>query len=314
MKVLYAGTPHVAATPLQYLAAQPDIDVVAVVTRTDAPVGRKKVLTPSPVAQTAVQLGIPVIKADRVDTGIIAQIQATGADIAAVVAYGALLKRDALEAIPRGWVNLHFSALPAWRGAAPVQHSLLAGETVAAATTFVLDEGMDTGPVLRGFTDPVRPDDTAGTVLNRLSELGGSVLADSLRDLASGVTPTPQTGVPSKAPKLTAADGRLDWQQPASALIARVRAVTPEPGAWTEFDGARFKITGHLQEHTEDGAQEESLSPGEVVVIHRNVLVGTGSVPVELTSVQPSGRRSMTAVDWARGRLTGTQPGEVIFR
>lgn len=303
-----------AVGPLQYLAAEPDIDVVAVLTRTDAAVGRKKVLTPSPVAQAAADLGIPAIKANRVDPGVLAQISASSADVGAVVAYGALLKPEALEALPLGWVNLHFSALPAWRGAAPVQQSLLAGETTAAATTFVLDAGMDTGPILRTLTDPVRHDDVAGTVLERLGVMGAPVLADSLRDLAAGVQPSPQRGDSSLAPKLTGMDGRIDWGQPAERIVARVRAVTPEPGAWTELDGTRFKLTGRVvplggADSTGDGTSELRVGPGLVRLQGKRVLVGTGTLPVELTTVQPAGKKSMAAADWARGRLTAAQSG-----
>ncbi|MDO5619817.1 methionyl-tRNA formyltransferase [Kocuria sp.] len=330
MKVLFAGTPQVAVEPLKFLAAQEDIDVVGVLTRTDAPAGRKRRLTPSPVAQAATDLGLHVIKANAVDEPVLEQIRATGAQVGAVVAYGALLKAPVLAALPLGWVNLHFSALPQWRGAAPVQRSLLAGELTAAATTFVLDPGMDTGPILRGFTETVQADDVAGTVLSRLSVEGAPVLADSLRDLAAGIEPTPQSGVGSLAPKLTAADGRLNWNRPAHRVAARVRAVTPEPGAWCELDGARFKITGPLllESNTEaalrdspgesDGTDQSDgtdapLQPGEVRLVQHNVVVGTGSTPVVLTQVQPAGKKAMAATDWARGRLAGTQPGEVVL-
>lgn len=309
MKILYAGTPDVAVPPLRHLTEQPDLDVVAVLTRTDAPKGRKKTLTPSPVADAATELGIPVIKANRVDDTITEQIRATGAEAAAVVAYGALLRRAALDAVPLGWVNLHFSLLPAWRGAAPVQRALMAGEMTAGATTFVLDEGMDTGPVLRTLTDPVRDDDVAGTVLTRLAHLGAPVLADSLRDLSAGVQTAPQTGEASLAPKLTGADGRIDWQAPADRISALVRAVTPEPGAWTELEGLRFKITGRVVER----ADQPGWSPGQVRLHDRAVLVGTGTHPVELTEVQPSGKKSMQAGDWGRGHLAQHGVGEVRF-
>ncbi|KAA9393395.1 methionyl-tRNA formyltransferase [Kocuria coralli] len=299
MKVLYAGTPDVAVAPLRHLAAAEDIDVVGVLTRTDAPVGRKKVLRPSPVAAAADELGLPVIKANRVDQETVERIRRTGAEAAAVVAYGALLKRDALDAVPLGWVNLHFSILPAWRGAAPVQRSLLAGEMTAGATTFVLEEGMDTGPVLRTFTEPVRDDDVAGTVLARLSDLGAPVLLDSLRDLVAGVQPRPQAGQASLASKLTGPDGRIDWGRPAPEIAARVRAVTPEPGAWTEMDGARFKITDRVAEHP--GVTD--LAPGAVTLRDKRVLVGTSTHAVELLQVQPAGKKTMAAGDWARGRL-----------
>lgn len=305
MKVLYAGTPAVAVAPLHHLSGCSEIEVVAVLTRQDAPVGRKKVLTPSPVAAAAQELGYPVIKANRVDAATVDRIRETKAEIGAVVAYGALLKQEALNALPLGWVNLHFSLLPAWRGAAPVQHALLAGEMTAGATTFVLDEGMDTGPVLRTFTDPVHDDDVAGTVLTRLSELGAPVLADSLRDLTQGVAPRPQMGEASLAPKLSADDGRVRWGEPAEAVAARIRAVTPEPGAWTELDGARFKITDRVVPH----AEAAPLAPGRVAVVNKRVLVGTGTHPVEVTHVQPAGKKPMVARDWARGRLPGGAPG-----
>lgn len=313
MKVLFAGTPQVAVAPLKHLAHQEDIEIVGVLTRPDAPLGRKRTLTPSPVAQAARELGLRVITANRVDADVIDEIQETDAQVGAVVAYGALLKPAALQALPLGWVNLHFSALPAWRGAAPVQRSLLAGETTAAATTFVLDEGMDTGPILRSFTEPVRADDVAGTVLERLSHLGAPVLADSLRDLVAGVTPTAQTGQATNAPKLSGADGRLDWGQPAEDIAARVRAVTPEPGAWTDLDGARFKITGHVVEDIGELRPKDSVQPGQVQVKDGVVLVGTGTQPVALTRVQPSGKKSMAATDWARGRLAGADTSEVKF-
>lgn len=312
MKVIYAGTPDVAVEPLKFLAAQPDIDIVAVLTRCDAPVGRKKIMTPSPVAQMACQLSVPTIKANRVDTEIIDTIAATGAEIGAIVAYGALLTKQALEALEKGWVNLHFSALPAWRGAAPVQRALLAGETTMAATTFVLDEGMDTGPVVRKFSDSLRSDDVAGTVLERLSHMGAPVLADSLRDIVSGVIPTPQVGHATLAPKLTSADARLDWHQPGQHIAAKVRAVSPEPGAWTELESTRFKILGPVFEHNTDEPLPK-LEPGRVSIVNRRVFVGTGTHPLELVRVHPAGKKPMDAIDWARGRLGTDQSQGVTF-
>lgn len=298
LRVLYAGTPDTAVIPLDALLAREEIDVVAVLTREDAPVGRKKVMTPSPVAQRAAERGLPVLKANRVTPQLTAAIAATGAQIAAVVAYGALLPRPVLDAVPHGWINLHFSLLPQWRGAAPVQRSLMAGDTVMGATTFVLDEGMDTGDVVGTLTDPLRPEDTAGTVLERLSRLGAPLLADSLLAVASGqAAPVPQRGDASLAPKLTTAEARVDWRHPAVAIAHRVRGVTPEPGAWTEYRGQRFKLDRVIP-----APQLTGPAPGQVTVRDKAVYVGTGSYAVELTSVQPAGRKPMSALDWARGQ------------
>lgn len=298
LKVLYAGTPATAVIPLDALLAREEIDVVAVLTREDAPVGRRKVLTPSPVAARAAEHGLPVLKANRPTPQLAAEIAATGAQIAAVVAYGALLPRTVLDAVAHGWINLHFSLLPQWRGAAPVQRALMAGDGLVGATTFVLDEGMDTGDVVGTLTDPVRPQDTAATVLERLSRLGAPLLADSLLAVASGrAAPVAQRGEASLAPKLTSADARIDWNHPAVALAHRVRGVTPEPGAWTEYHGRRVKLGRVVPVPGLTG-----LAPGAVTVRDGTVYAGTGSYAVELTSVQPAGKKPMPAPEWARGQ------------
>ena len=303
MRVLYAGTPDVAVSPLDALV-EAGLTVVGVLTREDAPLGRKKVMTPSPVAQRAAAHGLPVLKANRATPQLAAAIAATGAQIAAVVAYGALLPRPVLDAVPHGWINLHFSLLPQWRGAAPVQRSLMAGDTVMGATTFVLDEGMDTGDVVGTLTDPLRPDDTAGTVLERLSRLGAPLLADSLLAVASGrAAPAPQRGETSPAPKLTTAEARIDWRHPAVAVGHRVRGVTPEPGAWTEHRGRRVKLGRVIP-----APQLTGLAPGRVAVRDEAVYVGTGSYAVELTSVQPAGKKPMSALDWVRGQQREGDP------
>lgn len=303
LKVLYAGTPATAVIPLDALVARDDLDVVAVLTREDAPVGRKKVMTPSPVAQRAEELGIPVLKANRATAELVAELRATGARIAAVVAYGALLPRPVLDVFEHGWINLHFSLLPRWRGAAPVQRSLMAGDTTMGATTFVLDEGMDTGPVVGTLTDPVRDDDTAGSVLERLSHSGAALLGDSLIAVATGaVTPAPQEGEPSLAPKLNGAQARIDWTAPADTITHHVRGVTPEPGAWTEYRGQRIKV-----ERVIPAPDVTGLAPGRVEARGSAVFAGTGSHAVELIRVQPSGKKSMPALDWARGQQRGEQ-------
>jgi methionyl-tRNA formyltransferase len=272
-------------------------DVVAVLTRPDAPIGRKRVLTPSPVAARAAELGIEVIRASRVDDAVTAQIAAAKPDVAAIVAYGGLIPRAALDVPPHGWINLHFSLLPAWRGAAPVQRAVIAGDDVTGAVTFLLEEGLDTGPVLGTLTESVRTDDTAGALLERLSHSGAVLLAQTLSAVEAGkAAPQPQAGDVSLAPKLTLDDGRLDWKQPALAIGRRARGVTPEPGAWTTLEGQRVKL-----EPVRLRPGGPALAPGAVLLDGKNVLVGTGSHAVELTRIQPSGKKMMAAADWARG-------------
>lgn len=295
--ILYAGTPATAVIPLDALAAREDFEIVAVLTREDAPVGRKKVMTPSPVAQRAAELGLPVIKANRASDELVNQLAQTGAKIAAVVAYGALLPRPVLDVFEHGWINLHFSLLPQWRGAAPVQRSLMAGDSMMGATTFLLDEGMDTGPVIGTLTDPVRPEDTAGSVLERLSHAGSALLADSLVAVATGeAVPVAQHGEASMAPKLTGAQARIRWEDPAVAISHHIRGVTPEPGAWTTLHDQRVKVNRVIPQ-----PQVTGLRPGEVTLEDKSVLVGTGSYAVELTQIQPAGKKPMDALAWARG-------------
>jgi methionyl-tRNA formyltransferase len=272
-------------------------DVVAVLTRPDAPIGRKRVLTPSPVAARAAELGIGVIHATRVDDAVTARIAAARPDVAAIVAYGGLIPRAALDVPPHGWINLHFSLLPAWRGAAPVQRAVIAGDDVTGAVTFLLEEGLDTGPVLGTLTESVRADDTAGALLERLSHSGAVLLAQTLSAVEAGqAAPQPQAGEVSLAPKLTIDDGRLDWKQPALAIGRRARGVTPEPGAWTTLDGQRVKL-----EPVRLRPDSSGLKPGTILLDGKNVLVGTGSHAVELTRIQPAGKKMMAAADWARG-------------
>ena len=296
MRVLFAGTPAVAVPSLDALVGA-GFDVVAVLTRPDAPVGRKRVLTPSPVAQRAAELGIEVIHAARVNAETTARISAIQPDVAAIVAYGGLIPPAALG-IPRyGWVNLHFSLLPAWRGAAPVQRSVIAGDDVTGAVTFRLEEGLDTGPVFGTLTEAVKPQDTAGDLLERLSHSGAVLLAQTLSAIQAGkASPQPQTGEVSLAPKLTLEDGHLNWSHPALAIGRQARGVTPEPGAWTLLDGQRVKL-----EPVRLRPDVSGLAPGSVALQGKAVLVGTGSHAVELTRIQPAGKKMMAAADWARG-------------
>jgi methionyl-tRNA formyltransferase len=296
VRVLFAGTPAVAVPSLDALV-EAGFDVVAVLTRPDAPVGRKRVLTPSPVAQRAAELGIHVIHAARVDADAIAGISAVRPDVAAIVAYGGLVPPAALGIPRHGWVNLHFSLLPAWRGAAPVQRSVMAGDDVTGAVTFQLEEGLDTGPVFGTLTEAVRPQDTAGDLLERLSHSGAVLLAQTLSAIAAGkASPQPQAGEVSLAPKLTLEDGHLNWAHPALAISRQARGVTPEPGAWTLLDGQRVKV-----EPVRLRPDVSGLAPGSLAMQGKTVLVGTGSHAVELTRIQPAGKKMMAAADWARG-------------
>ncbi|MCC3301730.1 methionyl-tRNA formyltransferase [Arthrobacter sp. zg-Y895] len=299
LRVLFAGTPAVAVPSLDALI-DAGFDVVGVLTRPDAPLGRKKVLTPSPVAARAEELGLPVIRAAKVDDEAIAAIAALAPDVAAIVAYGALVPARALTVPKHGWINLHFSLLPAWRGAAPVQHAVIAGDDITGASTFLLETGLDTGPVYGTLTETVRPEDTSGDLLERLSHSGAVLLAQTLSAVDAGAAvPVPQEGDITLAPKLTIDDARVDWQQPALAIRRRINGVTPEPGAWTIWDGARFKIgAATLRSDVTD------LRPGQVRFTGGGdaaAVVGTGSHGLELLRVQPAGKKMMPGADWARG-------------
>jgi methionyl-tRNA formyltransferase len=299
MRVLFAGTPAVAVPSLDALI-DAGFDVAAVLTRPDAPTGRKRVLTPSPVAARAAELGLEIIHAAKVDAGVTARIAAVRPDVAAIVAYGGLVPRAALDIPRHGWINLHFSLLPAWRGAAPVQRAVIAGDDITGAVTFQLEEGLDTGPVIGTLTEQVLPDDTAGTLLERLSHSGSVLLAQTLSAIDSGAaSPQPQQGEVSLAPKLTLEDGRIDWSEPALAIGRRARGVTPEPGAWTTLDGQRVKLEPVLLR-----PEQPALAPGHAAMDGKRVLVGTGSHPVELVRVQPAGKKMMSAADWARGQAS----------
>ncbi|MDQ0147636.1 methionyl-tRNA formyltransferase [Pseudarthrobacter niigatensis] len=296
MRVLFAGTPAVAVPSLDALV-DAGFNVVAVLTRPDAPLGRKRVLTPSPIAQRAAELGIEVIRAARVDADAIAGIAAVQPDVAAIVAYGGLVPPDALGIPRHGWVNLHFSLLPAWRGAAPVQRSIMAGDDVTGAVTFQLEEGLDTGPVFGTLTEAVKAQDTAGDLLERLSHSGAVLLAQTLSAIDAGkAAPQAQAGDVSLAPKLTLEDGHLNWAHPALAISRQARGVTPEPGAWTLLNGQRVKL-----EPVRLRPDVSGLAPGAVELNGKAVLVGTGSHAVELTRIQPAGKKMMAAPDWARG-------------
>ncbi len=308
MRLVFAGTPEVALPALDAIAASRH-ELVAVVTRPDAPAGRGRRLVRSPVGQWADERGIEVRTPARPrEPEFLEWLAQVAPDCVPVVAYGALIPPDALQ-IPRyGWVNLHFSLLPAWRGAAPVQHAVLHGDEITGACVFQLEEGLDTGPIFGSLTEPIGPRDTAGDLLERLAQRGASLLVDVLDAIEDGrarAVPQPADGV-TLAPKITPADARVRWEDPAFAVDRRIRACTPAPGAWTTFRGERVKL-GPL---AEPGDQErpESLKPGEILVERGRVLVGTATEAVVLGEVQPAGKRSMPADAWIRGlRIT---PGE----
>ncbi|MFJ3767742.1 methionyl-tRNA formyltransferase [Streptomyces sp. NPDC090082] len=299
MKLVFAGTPEVAVPALDALLASGRHEVAAVVTRPDAPAGRGRRLVASPVAQRAEEAGIEVLKPARPrDEDFLARLREIAPDCCPVVAYGALLPKVALDVPARGWVNLHFSLLPAWRGAAPVQHSLMAGDQVTGASTFLIEEGLDSGPVYGVVTEDVRPTDTSGDLLTRLAFAGAGLLAatmDGIEDGTLQAVPQPVEGI-TLAPKIQVEDAHVDFAAPALRVDRVVRGCTPAPGAWTVFRGERLKLiqVAPLPDRTD-------LAPGELAVGKNNVYAGTGSYAVELLWVQPQGKKPMKAADWARG-------------
>lgn len=298
MRLVFAGTPAAAVPSLRALAAS-DHEVAAVVTRRDAPLGRKRILTPSPVAQAAHELGLPVIKTDRLDDAATAQITGLDADLGVIVAYGGLVREPLLSAPAHGWINLHFSLLPRWRGAAPVQHALIAGDEVTGACVFQLVPALDAGDVFAEHRHVVADEETAGDLLETLAMAGADLLTGVVEAIADGTArATPQRGEATLAPKLGDADGRIDWTREARAVLGRIRGVTPEPGAHTVLEGARVKI---LAARPATQADLE-LTPGEIALHGREVVVGTATDPVLLVRVQPAGRSAMAAGDWWRGR------------
>jgi methionyl-tRNA formyltransferase len=322
VRLVFAGTPAAALPTLRALVASRHT-VAAVVTRPDAPVGRGKKVQRSPVAEVAEELNVKTRTPIRPNEGwFLEELRAIAPDCCPVTAYGALLPQTALDIPARGWVNLHFSVLPAWRGAAPVQHAILRGDDITGATTFQIVKELDAGPVFGTLTEPIRPTDTSGDLLDRLAISGAQLLVRTLDGIEDGTVSAvsqPTDGV-SFAPKLTPADARVDWKLPAHLIDRQIRACTPDPGTWTEFDtgrseAGRLKLwpvtlaagagliassSGDQRAAGQDGAAV-GLEPGELRVDRNAVYVGTGTIPVRLGDVQPQGKRRMPAVDWARG-------------
>jgi methionyl-tRNA formyltransferase len=299
MRIVFAGTPNAAVPTLHALAAGKH-DVVAVVTRPDAPLGRKRVLTPSPVAQAAEQLGLPVLKTARLDEDATETILAARPDLGVIVAYGALVREPLLSAPTHGWVNLHFSLLPAWRGAAPVQRAVIAGDELTGAAVFRLVPELDAGDVYDRFERAIGPDETAGELMDALAVDGAALVARVVDAISDGTAvAVPQQGTPTLAPKLGIEDARLDLTQDARAVHARLRGVTPEPGAFITVDGARVKVLAAAR------SAAEPLAPGALRLSGAHAYLGTATSPLELISVQPAGKRPMAAADWLRGMPAG---------
>ena len=318
LKVLFAGTPDVAVPSLKLLAQDTEhFEVVAVLTRPDAPTGRGRKLVANPVKQAALELGLPVIESDPSEETFVSELAATGAQAAAVVAYGKILKQDVLDALPMGWYNLHFSNLPKWRGAAPAQRAIWAGDPTTGADVFKVGEGLDDGPIVASLTIELTGRETSGELLDRLAEEGAPMYVDALAAVGEGTatfTAQPAEGL-EYAHKITVEDARISWTDEAEAIDRQVRACTPHPGAWTELfaegpiadndESTAKSLALHiLAAQPADQSNPNTpaeLQPGELKVGKKNVSVGTGSTPLELTQVKAQGKKAMRAADWARG-------------
>lgn len=309
MRLVVAGSPAAAVPTLRRLAAS-DHEIAAVLTRPPTPQGRKRVLTPTPVAAAAEELGLPVIEAVRVDDGVTERIEQLDADLGVIVAYGALLRRRALDAPTSGWINLHFSDLPRYRGAAPVQRAVMAGDTSTAATVFQLVEELDAGPVFASDRFDIDPDATAGEVLAAMAERGADTVLRVVDAIAAGTaTAVEQVGEPTLAPKTTIEDGRITFDDTAASVHARVRGVTPEPGAFAHLGDTRVKL---LRVARTGGAVDAvpHLAPGALALSGGRLLVGTADEPLVVIEVQPAGKKAMDAAAWARG--LGSLDGKVL--
>lgn len=305
MRIIFAGTPEPAVVALEKLLASSH-EVVAVITRPDAKKGRGRTLHPSPVKALAQAHGIEVLtpttlRPDSEDgQALRARLKELQPEAIPVVAYGNLVAKDLLELPQHGWVNLHFSLLPAWRGAAPVQAAIAAGDDVTGASTFRIEEGLDTGPVLGTVTEEIKDTDTADDLLTRLAYSGGDLLVATMDGLAAGqLEAQTQQGEATYAPKISTAQARVEWSQPDFAIDRHIRAYTPGPGAWTMWDEARVKI-GPVS-LIEEVAVPQELEPGQLHIAKNAVFIGTGTQPVQLGKIQPPGKKMMNAADWARG-------------
>lgn len=297
--VIFAGTPQLAADALESLHDN-NVNVVAALTREDAPFGRKRIMTPSPVAQVAEKLGIRVIKANKVTPEVDVQIQETGAQLGVVVAYGALLKQHSLDALPYGWFNLHYSLLPAYRGAAPVQRALINAEEFTGISIFKLTVGLDTGPLVAQQKVPVPVGVNAGELLDRLTLVGAEMLPETIGKVFNGTAEfQEQQGEPSHATKLTKEDGLIDFSDTTALVAGRINGTSPSPGAWAYFQNKPIKFLNAIPVDPQPG-----LSEGQFDAVKEGIVVGTADGAILIKEVQPSGKRMMSAVDWARGVTT----------
>lgn len=309
MKIIFAGTPLNAAQTLEALVSA-GIDVVAVLTRTDAAIGRKRVITPSPVAQVAERLGIPVFKHNQIDSAALADIKSVSADLGVVVAYGALLKEDALNGLPKGWINVHYSLLPKLRGAAPVQHAILGGHKTTGVTVFKLDQGMDTGPILSAVPTNIEVGENSAHLLSRLTLLGTSLLLELLPSIAAGFATEQKQDESLKtfAPKIIRSMAQIDWHKSALEIENLVNAMNPEPMAWTTLNDHEVRV---LSARAIDVSEQDS-EPGATAFTQGSVATKTGDKKLlELHMVQPAGKPAMKASDWLRGQES---KGPVVFK
>jgi methionyl-tRNA formyltransferase len=306
LRLVFAGSPTAAVPSLRALAAS-EHDVLAVITREDSPQGRRKVLTPTPVRSVADELGIPVIAANRLAGPATDAVTALRPDLGVIVAYGGLVREPLLSAPRLGWINLHFSVLPRWRGAAPVQRAILAGDETSGASVFQLVPELDAGDVFETIVEPIGALQTSGALLDVLAERGAELLGRVVDSLAWGTAlAVPQVGTVTLAPKLGREDGRIDWNREARLVYAQIRGVTPEPGAFAELDGAAIKVL-----EAAIARDTARVSAGELATSGRTVVVGTATDPIELITVQPSGRTPMPAADWWRGHARSTEGSRV---
>lgn len=302
LRVVFAGSPA-AAVPSLLAIARSGHDIAAVITREDALLGRKRIRTPTPVARAAEQLDIPVIAANSLAGEPTERILRLQPDLGVIVAYGGLVREPLLSAPKLGWINLHFSVLPRWRGAAPVQRAIIAGDDVTGASVFQLVEELDAGPILGTMTQAIGRNETAGHLLESLSVSGAELLVGVMDALGTGTArASEQSGGVTFAPKLTIEDGRVDWAGTAATVHNRIRGVTPEPGAFTIVDGDRLKIIDAAR-----ARDTPRLTVGRISADGKRVVVGTASEPIELLTVQPAGKRPMPAADWWRGRRSDAE-------
>jgi len=297
LEIVFAGSPSAAVPSLQALTASRH-EVLAVLTREDSAQGRKRTLTPTAVAEAADALALPTIKANRLAGAATEQLSALQPDLGVIVAYGGLV-REPLLSMPRlGWINLHFSLLPRWRGAAPVQRAIIAGDSTTGASVFQLVPELDAGDLYGHLSQPIGAHETAGHLLDSLAVSGAELLVHVIDAIADGdVQPEPQRGEVTLAPKLTLDDGRIDWTRPAVVVDTLIRGVTPEPGAFTMLDDQRLKVL-----EAAIARDRAALAPGVIAMDGGALLVGTATDPIELISVHPAGKKPMRAADWWRGR------------